>query len=197
MTLLKIYQTIIAGPTPSLPAQPSGIKWYTLSLTALDTTGNCQRPVFSLGVSQHMHKITNLWKFELNWSSKLRDKNERKKTHLVTQSCVLSDAWFRVSNSKSEVSKSKSWKITLFSKTSEGAFFHNVLYYQPLPTTRYQVRFYANNYFEQLPTVSTAFKLNVLQLQNWNDCPPPKKKKLYGSECPEGIFISNTHGGII
>ena len=33
----------------------------------LDTFGNCQRPVFSLGVSQHMHyKITNLNKFRLN-----------------------------------------------------------------------------------------------------------------------------------
>ena len=35
-------------------------------LKTVDTIGNCQRPVFSLGVSQHMHKITNLWKFELN-----------------------------------------------------------------------------------------------------------------------------------
>ena len=32
--------------------------------------------------------------------------------------------------------------------TSEGAISHNVLYYQPLHITRYQVRFYANNYFE-------------------------------------------------
>ena len=32
--------------------------------------------------------------------------------------------------------------------TSEGVVSHNVLYYQPLPITRYQVRFYANNYFE-------------------------------------------------
>ena len=38
-------------------------------LKTLDTFGNCQRPVFSLGVSQHMHKITNLWKFELNYWS--------------------------------------------------------------------------------------------------------------------------------
>ena len=50
-----------------------------LPLKTLDTIGNCQRPVFSLGVSQHMHKITKLWKFELNWSLKLRDNNERKK----------------------------------------------------------------------------------------------------------------------
>ena len=26
-----------------------------------------QKPVFLLGVSQHMHKITNLWAFILNW----------------------------------------------------------------------------------------------------------------------------------
>ena len=32
--------------------------------------------------------------------------------------------------------------------TSEGAVSHNVLYYQPLPITCNQERFYANNYFE-------------------------------------------------
>ena len=32
--------------------------------------------------------------------------------------------------------------------TSEGAASHNVLYHQPLPITRYQVSFYAYNYFE-------------------------------------------------
>ena len=42
--------------------------------------------------------------------------------------------------------------------TSEGAVSHNVLYHQPLPITRHQKRFYANNYFEYLPIVSTAFK---------------------------------------
>ena len=40
--------------------------------------------------------------------------------------------------------------------TSEGAVSHNVLYEQ-LPITRYQEMFYANNYFELLPIVSTAF----------------------------------------
>ena len=49
-------------------------------LKTLDTIGNCQRPVFSLGVSQHMHKITSMWKFEHNRASKLRDNNGRKKT---------------------------------------------------------------------------------------------------------------------
>ena len=32
-------------------------------LKALDTFGNCQRPVFSLDVYQHMHKLPNLCKF--------------------------------------------------------------------------------------------------------------------------------------
>ena len=50
----------------------------TVRLKAVDTIGNCQRLTFTVCVSQHMHKITNLWKFELNRSSNLRDMNERK-----------------------------------------------------------------------------------------------------------------------
>ena len=53
------------------------------------TFGNCQRPVFSLGVSQHMHKITSLLKFELNWSSKLRENDERKKHPCLTNLCAF------------------------------------------------------------------------------------------------------------
>ena len=64
--------------------------WNTLKcLKTVDTFGDFQRPVFSLAVSQHMHKITILWKFELNWSSKLRDNNERKKTHCHTKLCAF------------------------------------------------------------------------------------------------------------
>ena len=58
------------------------------------TLVNCQSLAFKVGVSQHMHKIRNLWKFELNWSSNLRDNNERKNT-IVTRSCVRLDGWFR------------------------------------------------------------------------------------------------------
>ena len=50
---------------------------------------------------------------------------------------------FDISKSKSDVSKLNSRKIT-----SEGDVSHNICYYQPLPITRNQVRFYANNYFE-------------------------------------------------
>ena len=69
---------------------------------------------------------------------------------------------FETSKSNTEVSKSNAWKITSFAKTtSEGAVTHNGLHYQQLPNARYQVRFYANNYFEKLPRVSTAFKVSV------------------------------------
>ena len=49
------------------------------------TLVNCQSLAFTVGVSQHMHKIRNLWTFELNWSSNLRDNNERKKHHCHTK----------------------------------------------------------------------------------------------------------------
>ena len=42
--------------------------------------GDCQRPVSSLGMPQYMHKIINLWKFGLIWSSKLQENNQRIKT---------------------------------------------------------------------------------------------------------------------
>ena len=59
---------------------------------------------------------------------------------------------FETSSSKSEVSSVENYFFLEKYSTSEGAVFHNVLYYmymyQPLPITHYQVRFYANNYFK-------------------------------------------------
>ena len=58
---------------------------------------------------------------------------------------------FETSSSKSEVSVEINMKNYFFLEnygTSEGAVSHNVLYYQPLPITCYQVRYYANKYFE-------------------------------------------------
>ena len=43
----------------------------------------------------NVHKITELWKFELNWSSKLQDNNVRKNT-LVARNCMLLDAWNQI-----------------------------------------------------------------------------------------------------
>ena len=58
-------------------------------LKAVDTIGDCQRLAFTVGVSQHMHKITNLWKFELNRSSNIRDNNERRKHPCHTKLCAF------------------------------------------------------------------------------------------------------------
>ena len=69
---LLIFKTVMIKSVP-LFSEPEYSK-------KLDTIGNCQRPVFSLCVSQHMHKVTNLRIFELNWSSNLRENNERKNT---------------------------------------------------------------------------------------------------------------------
>ena len=119
------------------------------NLKTLDTNGYCQRPVFLLGVSQHMHKQTceNLSSIG-HQSCEIIMKEE---TPLSLEVVCFQMLDFETSNSKSEVSKSNSWKITSFSKnyvTSEGAVSHNVLYYQQLPVACYQVIFYANNYSE-------------------------------------------------
>ena len=41
--------------------------------------------------------------------------------------------------------------------TSERAVSNNVLYYQQFSTARYEVSFYAKNYFEKVSIVSSAF----------------------------------------
>ena len=106
-----------------------------------------------------MHKITNLWKFELYWSSKLRDYNEQKKNTLSHEVVCFQMITSETSNSKSEVSKSNSWKMTSFSKTIilQRKLFLTMFYTinsSPLLVTNYI--FYANNYFEWLPIVSTC-----------------------------------------
>ena len=109
-----------------------------LALKTLDTFGVCQRPVFSLSVSQHMHEITSLWKFGLNRSTKLRENDERNNT-LVGRICVLSDGNKRLLARSLLIFQ---WEITSFSKnyaTSEGVVSHNVLYYQQLSNACYQV----------------------------------------------------------
>ena len=109
----------------------------------MDTIGNRQTLVCTVGVSQHMHKILNMWKFELDRLSKLRDINERKKYScrtMVTRSYVLSDALFRVEIKFIGNNFFLENYVTL-------AVSHNVLYYQLLPITRNQERFYDNNLF--------------------------------------------------
>ena len=66
---------------------------------------------------------------------------------LVAQICVLSDALQKASGLKSFII----WVRYLFLKeivSLEGPVSHNVVYYQQLSITRYQLGFYGNNYAE-------------------------------------------------
>ena len=122
---------------------------------ALNTIGNCQRPVFSLDVSQHMHTKQNCENLS-SFGHRSCDIIMKEKTPLSNEVVCFQILDFETSNSKSEVSKSNSWKIAFFLKTIR--HFRGSRFSQPLRMTRYQVRFYNSYYFELLPIVSTAFK---------------------------------------
>ena len=92
-----IYSNIIWQNAMVQPDASAGLK-------TVDTIGNCHRLDFTVGVSQHMHKITNLWKFELNRSSKLRDNNERRKHPCHTKLCA-----FRYLISRPQVLNPRPW----------------------------------------------------------------------------------------
>ena len=88
-------------------------------LKTLDTIGNCQRPVLSLGVLDL--NICTKQQICENLNSTGRRScviimKERKNNH-VAQVVCFQMLYFRTSKSNSEVSKSNSWKITSFSKT--------------------------------------------------------------------------------
>ena len=75
----------------------------------------------------------------------------KEKTPLSHEVAYFKMLDFETSNSNCEVSKIKFVENYFFLEnyaTSEGEVSHNVLYYHQLPVTRYQVRFYANNYIE-------------------------------------------------
>ena len=114
------------------------------SLNTLDTIGNCQRPVFSLGVAQHMHKQTNLWKFELNWLRSceiiMEEKTPLSHKGVCFQMLDLSIQIFY-------------WEKTSFSKTFFSWYFRGRRFSQCfilsiVSIACYQLSFYSNNYFE-------------------------------------------------
>ena len=94
-------------------------------------------------LSQHMHQITNLWKFCHRSCG-----GTMKENTFVVPTCVLLDPF--KSLQVWSVLKYE-WEITSFSKTfntSEGAVFHNILFYQQPFIAHYQRSFCANNHFE-------------------------------------------------
>ena len=79
-----------------------------------------------------MHKITNLWKFELNRLSKLRDNNERKKHPCHTKLCAF--RWLisrpQILTLRSQNQICGNYFFLENYVTSEGAVSHNVLLWQ-------------------------------------------------------------------
>ena len=107
----------------------------TKTLSALNTFGNCQRPVISLGVSQHIWKQNKTVKFWTQWFVKVARKKRKKKTR-HTKLFV-----FRCLNSNYFSEKSL-LSLLLF----RGSCFPQ--WYQPLSIARYLVSFYADNYYD-------------------------------------------------
>ena len=99
---------------------------WNKSLKAVDTIGNCQRLVFTVGVSQHTLNITNLCKFELLVAEAARY-NARKNT-LSHEGVCFQMLDFETSNFKSEVSKSNSWKITSLTMSLQRELFLTMFY---------------------------------------------------------------------
>ena len=75
----------------------------------LDTFGNCQRPIFSLSVSQQMHEPVKIW-------AQLVERKTPRHTKLCAFICLISRPQNLILTT--EVSKSNLWKITSFSKTT-------------------------------------------------------------------------------
>ena len=126
-----------------------------VSFKTLDTLGNCRRPVFSLGVSQHMHKkqtCKNLSSI-CRWSCEIVMKKKTPLSHhghtkLFDFRCLISRPQILNLRSQIEIKFVENYIFLENYVTPEGAVPHNVLYYQPLIVTRNQEKFYDNNYFE-------------------------------------------------
>ena len=155
-----------------------GVFFYSFKLTnwAGKQLGVCY---FFSNSSPRFHEALHMLRYS-KWEENLSLNGLRRcqiimeeKNTLVTPSCVLSDAWFWDFKFKTWGLKIKFVENDFFHEncvTSEGAVSHNVLYCQPLPITHHQVRFYANNYFELLPIVSTAFTLGYPWIYFWAVC---------------------------
>ena len=128
------------------------LELYSMSeLKTLDTF-TCQRPVFSLGVSQHMHTMTNLWNFFCSIGHRSCKKEHPHYITLCDLRCIIKGfSWnFLLLE----------WEITSLSKTTllQKERVLTMLYTinsSPMLVS-YQVSFYANNCFEYLPIVSSA-----------------------------------------
>ena len=131
--------------------------------------GNCQRPVFSLGVFHHKHRITSLCKFGLNMVIEVARKWWKKK-HPWTNLCAFK--W-----NKRLLARSLFIIIVrnyLFFKnynTSEGVVSHNVIYYtnsSPMIVTKsvFKFIFVSSNYQTCILPFKSIF-INEPLINHW------------------------------
>ena len=116
---------------------PLGYLWFIMQLKALDTFDKCRRTdLFSLGVSENMHQIANVWKFWLNLSSNLQENIKRNTLFLLCFQML-----YKRLQLKSFIIRVRNDLFLKNYVTSEGAVSHNVT----VNFSYYQVRCYANN----------------------------------------------------
>ena len=82
------------------------------------------------------------------------------KTPLSHEFVCFQMLYIETSKSSSEVSKSHFFFLKNY-VTSEGAISHNVLNYQQLPITHYQVMFYAIIILSNYQTLALELNLNI------------------------------------
>ena len=113
-----MYNSIILG---------IGFFHFQGNLKTLDTIGNCQRPVFSLGLSQHMHKLNENLSLIGRRSCKIIMKEKTPcHTKFMALRCLISRPF------KNFKFAGNYFFVENF-VTSEGVVSHNVFDYQPLP----------------------------------------------------------------
>ena len=131
--------------------------------------GNCKRPVFSLGVSLNMHKITTLWKFELNRSSKLGENDERKAALLDEFVCFqigIKVFYFYYFNEKLPI-----YITTLLQRESLSTMFYTI-----------------NS--SSIPVTESVFKI-IFILSNYQTCSFPFSQLIKTLKIKRGKIIKN------
>ena len=103
------------------------------------TFGNCQRPVFSLGVSHQNHKIKACENLGSIGHPSCEKMMKEKKT-VVGRICVLSGK-IKILVARSVIVLVRNYLFLKNYVTSKGIVSHNGLYYKQLSNARYQVRF--------------------------------------------------------
>ena len=132
-------------------------KW----LKTLDTFSNCQRPVFSLGVSQHKITFENLNSIGHRSCEIIMEKKKLRYAKLCPFICLISRPQNLIRRSRNQIRGNYFFLKNYI--TSGSPFSQCFILGKSLPMLPRKVVFYIN-YIEFLPIVSTAFKLLITKM---------------------------------